>query len=158
MIKNMKKIIISLLFILIFNFNIFADDSSVLNLELDLKLGLDFNPTLIIHDDNEKTGLAQEFNNSFLLGADFFVLKFSDLYLGVGINHIFESKIKTNGSDAKINTTTYYIVGKYKIPLESKIFSNLYLIGNLGYANINIDKVLYFDRAFDYPQQRWCLL
>ena len=121
----MKKIIISLLFISIFTFDIFAEDSRALNLELDLKLGLDFNPTLIIHDDNEETGLAHEFNNSFLLGADFFFLKFADFYLGVGLNHVFEAKIKTKGSDAKSNITTCHIVGKYKMPLESNIFSNL---------------------------------
>lgn len=134
----MKQIITSLLVISIFSFNLFADNSSVLNLELDLKLGLDFNPTLVIHDNNEKTGLAHEFNNSFLLGADFFFLKFSDFYLGSGLNHIFESRTKTKDSDAKSNITTYHIVGKYIIPLESNIFSNLYLIGNLGYANVNI--------------------
>lgn len=133
----MKKTIISFLFISVFAFTIFADNSRILNLELDLKLGLDFNPTLTIYDDNQ--GLAHEFNNSFLLGADFFFLKFSDLYLGVGINHVFESKIKTKGYDAKSDMTTYHLVGKYKMPLESKIFSNLYLIGNIGYANVNID-------------------
>lgn len=140
----MKKIIISLLFISIFSFNLFADNSSILNLELDLKLGLDFNPTLEIHNDNEETGLAHEFNNSFLLGSDFFFLIFSDFYLGVGFNHVFESKIKTKGYDTKRNITTCYIAGKYKMPLESKVFSNLYLIGNLGYANINIDNIYEF--------------
>lgn len=137
----MKKIITSLLFISIFTFSLFADDSQVLNLELDLKLGLDFNPTLVIHDNSDKNGLAHEFNNSFLLDVDFFILNFSDLYLGIGINHIFESEIKTKGCDTKSNITTCYIAGKYKMPLESKVFSNLYLIGNLGYTNININSM-----------------
>jgi opacity protein-like surface antigen len=140
----MKKIIVSLLFISIFSLNLFADNSSVLNLELDLKLGFDFNPTLVIHDNNKKIGLAHEFNNSFLLGADFFFLKFSNFYLGVGFNHLFESKIKTKGCDAKSSISTCYIAGKYKMPLESKVFSTLYLIGNLGYANINIDNIYEF--------------
>ena len=73
------------------------------------------------------------------MGADFFFLKFADFYLGAGLNHVFESKIKTKDSDAKSNITTCHIVGKYKMPLESNIFSNLYLIGNLGYANVNIN-------------------
>lgn len=141
----MRKILTIILLILVFNINLFAKNSQILNLEFDLKLGLDFNPTLALYDMHSEglsnEGLAYEFSNSFLLGMDFFFLKFSNLYLGVGINHIFESKIKTKGYDAKSNITTYHIAGKYKMPLESKIFSNLYLIGNIGYANTNIDDI-----------------
>ncbi len=134
----MKKAIISLLFISIFTFNLFADDSRILNLELDLKLGLDFNPTLVSYVDNDIGGFAHEFNNSLLFGADFFILKFSNLYLGLGINHIFDTKIKTKGQNAEANITSYYMVGKYVMPIECKVFSRLYLIGNLGYTNTNI--------------------
>lgn len=139
----MRKILTTILFVLVFNINLFAKNSQILNLEFDLKLGLDFDPTLALYDmhneDPSNNGYAHEFDNSFLLGADFFFLKFSDLYLGVGVNHVFESKTKTKGYETKSNITTCHIVGKYKMPLESKIFSNLYLIGNIGYANTNID-------------------
>ncbi len=75
------------------------------------------------------------------IGAEFFYGLMDNLSVGLGVNYGFDSKSKNNNvahapfeNQLKAGTTNIYLAVKPEAKIDSKIFSSIYLVGQIGLA------------------------
>ena len=108
------------------------------DMSIDAKLGLGVSNSIkMIVEDDYKFGF--DVKNPFSLGAEFFYGLSDILSLGVGANYIFNSETDGYFDDLKVGTTNLYVAVKPEFKIESNVFSNIYLIGQIGLAINRID-------------------
>jgi len=109
----------------------------------------------MIVEDDYKFGF--DVKNPFSLGAEFFYGLSDILSLGVGANYIFNSETEGYFDDLKVGATNLYVAVKPEFKIESNVFSNIYLIGQIGLAinridwenrSVSVDNGLYLGAGF----------
>ena len=104
---------------------------------INAKVGLGVSNNLNMKVDD--TTMGYEMKMPISIGAEFFYGLMDNLSVGIGINYGFDSDLKANISYiGSSRLTSYYVAVKPEAKLDSKIFSSMYLIGQIGGSNVNI--------------------
>ena len=144
----MKKSLLAVLLAVVLVSPVFATDKGTM--QLDVKAGMPVNQELKVKGDN--TNINYDLDTTFSLGADFFYYIDSNIAVGAGIDHIFETKIKYDGgvsANDKVGFTNVYLQAKYDFVLNNDIFNSIYPIIQLGYGLLDLD----FNT--DFPGASW---
>ena len=149
----MKKGLLTVLMTVVMTIPAFAAKG---DMSIDAKLGLGVSNSIkMIVEDDYKFGF--DVKNPFSLGAEFFYGLSDILSLGVGANYIFNSETDGYFDDLKVGTTNLYVAVKPEFKIESNVFSNIYLIGQIGLAinridwenrSVSVDNGLYLGAGF----------
>lgn len=149
----MKKGLLTVLMTVVMTIPAFAAKG---DMSIDAKLGLGVSNSIkMIVEDDYKLGF--DVKNPFSLGAEFFYGLSDILSLGVGANYIFNSETDGCFDDLKVGTTNLYVAVKPEFKIESNVFSNIYLIGQIGLAinridwenrSVSVDNGLYLGAGF----------
>ncbi|MBR3654110.1 MAG: outer membrane beta-barrel protein [Elusimicrobia bacterium] len=149
----MKKGLLTVLMTVVMTIPAFAAKG---DMSIDAKLGLGVSNSIkMIVEDDYKLGF--DVKNPFSLGAEFFYGLSDILSLGVGANYIFNSETDGYFDDLKVGTTNLYVAVKPEFKIESNVFSNIYLIGQIGLAinridwenrSVSVDNGLYLGAGF----------
>lgn len=149
----MKKGLLTVLMTVVMTIPAFAAKG---DMSIDAKLGLGVSNSIkMIVEDEYKLGF--DVKNPFSLGAEFFYGLSDILSLGVGANYIFNSETDGYFDDLKVGTTNLYVAVKPEFKIESNVFSNIYLIGQIGLAinridwenrSVSVDNGLYLGAGF----------
>lgn len=149
----MKKGLLTVLMTVVMTIPAFAAKG---DMSIDAKLGLGVSNSIkMIVEDDYKFGF--DVKNPFSLGAEFFYGPSDILSLGVGANYIFNSETDGYFDDLKVGTTNLYVAVKPEFKIESNVFSNIYLIGQIGLAinridwenrSVSVDNGLYLGAGF----------
>jgi hypothetical protein len=149
----MKKGLLTVLMTVVMTIPAFAAKG---DMSIDAKLGLGVSNSIkMIVEDDHKLGF--DVKNPFSLGAEFFYGLSDILSLGVGANYIFNSETDGYFDDLKVGTTNLYVAVKPEFKIESNVFSNIYLIGQIGLAinridwenrSVSVDNGLYLGAGF----------
>ena len=149
----MKKGLLTVLMTVVMTIPAFAAKG---DMSIDAKLGLGVSNSIkMIVEDDYKFGF--DVKNPFSLGAEFFYGLSDILSLGVGANYIFNSETDGYFDDLKVGTTNLYMAVKPEFKIESNVFSNIYLIGQIGLAinridwenrSVSVDNGLYLGAGF----------
>lgn len=126
----MKKILLTVLLAVAMVVPVFATEKGAM--EVDAKLGLIVEPLFMdtYYDGNEKYGYNTD--STFSLGADFYYYVMNNLGVGLGVNHIFESRFDAGWNDKdKLSSTNVYLAIK-PILAENGLVDKVYLLGQLG--------------------------
>lgn len=143
----MKNFLLTLFLITITALPIFAQEKR--NLSFDIKAGVGFSSSFVFNEwDIDFFG--HEYENFYFENIDnFFSLEielnyyiFKNLPLGIGINHIFDSKV----NEMNYNFTNIFLAIKPEAYLNSEIFSSVYGICKIGYGIINISGTFYEEK------------
>lgn len=139
----MKKLLAVILLAVALVAPVFATDKG--SMEFVPKIGYIVEP-LLMEYQQDKDKYAYNAESTFSLGADFYYYVVNNLGLGVGINHIFQSKMNSAwGSDGKIGATNIYLSVKPVFELqENKFIDKIYFLGQLGYGLFNNEKMSYY--------------
>ncbi len=135
----MKKSLIIML-VVAFVMPLFAAEKG--NIELIGKLGVALNPTdgfVEILDDTEVSGYTK--NSALSISAEGLYYVLPELPLGLGINYQFSSERTKNYSyykDPETGVTNIYLTAKPTLKIDSKIFTAVYLIGQIGYGLVRM--------------------
>ncbi len=88
------------------------------------------------------------------VGAEFFYGLMDNLSIGLGVNYGFDSKTKNDQlidtpfkTQIKAGTTNIYLAVKPEAKLDSKIFSSIYLVGQIGWTIPRAE----FESDYDLP-------
>ena len=149
----MKKGLLTVLMTVVMTIPAFAAKG---DMSIDAKLGLGVSNSIkMIVEDDYKFGF--DVKNPFSLGAEFFYGLSDILSLGVGANYIFNSETDGYFDDLKVGATNLYVAVKPEFKIESNVFSNIYLIGQIGLAinridwenrSVSVDNGLYLGAGF----------
>lgn len=126
----MKKIFLSLLLITIFILPV----SAKMNADFILKGGILASPYLYFDGSN-----TQDVDLGFTLGGEIFAYPWKNIGLGLGAMHLFKTDIENTGQ--KISATNIYVAAKPKLVLENQEIDSVYLIGQLGLTNSDIELI-----------------
>ena len=139
----MKKSLFAVLLAVVLVSPVFATDKGTM--QLDVKAGMPVNQELKVKGDN--ININYDLDTTFSLGADFFYYIDSNIAVGAGIDHIFETKIKYDGgvsANDKVGFTNVYLQAKYDFVLNNDIVNNIYPVVQVGYGMASYD----FDSRF----------
>ena len=134
----MKKSLVALLFAVASVLPVFAADQGTR--EIDVKAGLPLYQEIRL--DGYGYGCYDyDVSQTFSVGADFFYYIDYSVAIGLGIDHIFNSKIKYGPGEPKdkIGYTNIYFQIKYNFDFDDYGYNNIYPIFQLGYGILNSD-------------------
>ena len=128
------------------------------DISVDAKVGLGVSNSFKLMGIDGESDAWEGFKakTPFSVGADFFYGISDIISVGLGANYIFDAETKMNvghGMEEKFKsgTTNIYVAVKPEFKIESDIFSNIYLIGQIGLAmnRASIDVPEYFSETID---------
>ncbi len=140
----MKKSLLILLFTTVLVLPVFAADQGTM--EAGIKAGL----PLYQETRLECNGYDDyDMKTTMSVGADFFYYVDYNIAVGVGAEHIFNSKLKyaPNEPKDKIGYTNIYFQVKYNFDFDDDGYNNIYPIFQLGYGIMHAD----WDFSSEYP-------
>ena len=132
----MKKSLLALLLAVAVAVPAFAakGDTSV-----NAKLGLGLNNSVSYYGafgSPKDIAMDLKLNMPVSLGVEFFYGVFDKLSVGFGVNYVLDAEGKSEdpyyGSKVKAGTTNIYLAVKPEVKIDSKIFSSMYAIGQVG--------------------------
>ncbi len=126
----MKKIFLSLLLITI----LILPVSAKMNADFIAKSGVLASPYLYFDGGN-----TQDVDLGFTLGGEIFIYPWKNIALGLGAMHLFKTDIENTGQ--KLSATNIYLAAKPKLLLENKEIDSVYLIGQVGLSNADIELI-----------------
>lgn len=141
----MKKTLFAVLLALVLVSPVFATDKGTM--QLDVKAGIPTSQEFKMENGSVTSNF--DLDTTLSVGADFFYYVGSNIAVGAGIDHIFKSEIKYDGSPApkdKVGFTNIYLQAKYDLVLNSDVVNNIYPVVQVGYGIASYD----FDRG-TYP-------
>ncbi len=110
------------------------------DMSVNAKLGLGVNNSVSI-DMVDDIYYKFDMEMPVSIGAEFFYGLMDNLSVGLGVNYGFDSKSKNNNvahapfeNKLKAGTTNIYLAVKPEAKIDSKIFSSIYLVGQIGLA------------------------
>ncbi len=116
------------------------------DMSVNAKLGLGINNSVSLDGSDVLAPKNQYYKYDMempvSIGAEFFYGLMDNLSVGLGVNYGFDSKSKNedilNGApfknQLKAGTTNIYLAVKPEAKIDSKIFSSIYLVGQIGLA------------------------
>ena len=112
------------------------------DMSINGKIGLGVSNNL--NSGNNNVGSSMSLGMPFSIGAEFFYGLMDNLSVGLGVDYGFKSKFEANGTfmgypmsvEAEGRTTNIYLAVKPEAKLDSKIFSSMYLLGQIGLSSI----------------------
>lgn len=152
----MKKSLLAMLLAVALVAPVFAVEKGAM--QLDIKAGIPISQKLKIEYKEYNVNLDSDMKQTFSLGADFFYYVGSNIAVGAGIDHIFNSEIKydlgTPVTD-KLGYTNIYVQAKYDFILNNDFFNNIYPIVQIGYGILheNFDKSDYVPSDMSYESE-----
>ena len=138
----MKKCLLALLLAVAMVVPVFATEKG--DIEIVGKLGVAVNPTIVwCYDEDEGGGFGgYDKNPALSIAVEGFYYIFPELPIGLGVNYQFNSDIteKISGASSKESgVTNIYLTVKPTAKIDSKIFTALYAIGQIGYGLNRVD-------------------
>ena len=132
----MKKSLVALLFAVASVLPVFAADQGTV--ELGVKAGIP------LAQQTRLDGFVYEdydMETTCSVGADFFYYLNYNVAVGLGADHIFNSKLKyaPGGPKDKIGYTNIYFQVKYNFDFDDDGYNNIYPIFQLGYGILHAD-------------------
>jgi len=134
----MKKLLVIVLLAVAMVAPVFAIDKG--DMEIVGKLGVATNSTIVWCDDGVSEGYNK--NSALSIAVEGLYYIFPELPIGLGINYQFNSEIsdKFYGlSSSESGVTNIYLTIKPIAKTDSKIFTALYAIGQIGYGLNRLD-------------------
>ncbi|MBR3655165.1 MAG: outer membrane beta-barrel protein [Elusimicrobia bacterium] len=115
------------------------------DMSVNAKLGLGINNSVSLDGSDVLAPKNQYYKYDMempvSIGAEFFYGLMDNLSVGLGVNYGFDSKSKNNNvahapfeNQLKAGTTNIYLAVKPEAKIDSKIFSSIYLVGQIGLA------------------------
>ena len=115
------------------------------DMSVNAKLGLGVNNSVSLDGSDtispKNTYYKYDMEMPISIGAEFFYGLMDNLSVGLGVNYGFDSKAKNNNvahapfeNQLKAGTTNIYLAVKPEAKIDSKIFSSIYLVGQIGLA------------------------
>ena len=115
------------------------------DMSVNAKLGLGVNNSVSLDGSDvlapKNTYYKYDTEMPVSIGAEFFYGLMDNLSVGLGVNYGFDSKSKNNEvvpapfeNKLKAGTTNIYLAVKPEAKIDSKIFSSIYLVGQIGLA------------------------
>jgi hypothetical protein len=115
------------------------------DMSVNAKLGLGVNNSVSLDGSDtispKNTYYKYDMEMPISIGAEFFYGLMDNLSVGLGVNYGFDSKSKNNNvahapfeNQLKAGTTNIYLAVKPEAKIDSKIFSSIYLVGQIGLA------------------------
>ena len=115
------------------------------DMSVNAKLGLGINNSVSLDGSDtispKNTYYKYDMEMPISIGAEFFYGLMDNLSVGLGVNYGFDSKAKNNNvahapfeNQLKAGTTNIYLAVKPEAKIDSKIFSSIYLVGQIGLA------------------------
>ncbi|MBO7610628.1 MAG: outer membrane beta-barrel protein [Elusimicrobia bacterium] len=126
----MKKSLIVLILAVALVSPVFATEKG--NIEIVGKLGVAVNPTdAYVFDDYYYNSYKK--NNALAIAIEGFYSLLPELPVGLGINYQFNSE-RTKEDDYETGATNIYLTVKPTAKIDSKIFTGIYAIGQIGFS------------------------
>ena len=129
----MKKIILTVILLALFIAPTFASEAG--DMEILGKVGYTLDTNVKLFYGGGDSGSTQK---NFTLGTDFYFYVNSQVAMGFGVNHIFDSKAEY-GYDDKYGFTNVYLSVRPKMDLDSDILESIYFIAQAGYGFFRFD-------------------
>ena len=129
----MKKIILTVVLSALFIAPVFASEAG--DMEILGKIGYTLDTNVKLFYEGGDSGSTQK---NFTLGTDFYFYVNSQVAMGFGVNHIFDSKAEY-GYDDKYGFTNVYLSVRPKMDLDSDILESIYFIAQAGYGFFRFD-------------------
>lgn len=129
----MKKIILMIMLLALFIAPAFSSEAG--DMEILGKIGYTLDTNVKLFYEGGDSGSTQK---NFTLGTDFYFYVNSQVAMGFGVNHIFDSKAEY-GYDDKYGFTNVYLSVRPKMDLDSDILESIYFIAQAGYGFFRFD-------------------
>ena len=151
----MKKSLLAVLLAVALVAPVFATDKGAINVDVKAGISLSQDLTYDISTMGTNRSISYDLETTFSLGADFLYYVDSNIAVGVGIDRIFNTKIKNDANgdpkDSKVGYTNIYFQAKYDFVLNNNIFNNVYPILQIGYGFLDDD--LYSSPGVTYEKE-----
>ena len=138
----MKKIILTVVLSALFIAPTFASEAG--DMEILGKIGYTLDTNVKLFYNGGDSGSTKQ---NFTLGTDFYFYVNSQVAMGFGVNHVFDSTAEY-GADDKYGFTNVYLAVRPKMDVDSDIINSFYFVAQAGYGFFRFDND---DSYYDLP-------